>query len=101
MNDGSRIDDTASVKLVIRFKQTGLLMENSGVTLWNERLWQHNDGGGAPAIHGMDRAGNIVRTVAFTGASNIDREDIAQGSTHIFIGDFGNNANGARTDLSL
>jgi hypothetical protein len=98
-NDGSCAYDPASVKPAVRFKQPGTLMENSGMILWNGRLWQHNDGGGAPAIYAMDTAGNIIQTFTLAGAGNIDWEDIAQDGTHIYIGDFGNNANGARTDL--
>jgi hypothetical protein len=100
-NDGSCTYDPASVKPAVRFKQPGALMENSGMIHWNGRLWQHNDGGGAPAIYAMDTAGKIVQTVIVSGASNIDWEDIAQDSTHIYIGDFGNNSNGARTELTV
>jgi hypothetical protein len=98
-NDGSCTYDPASVKPAVRFKQPGALMENSGMIHWNGRLWQHNDGGGAPAIYAMDTAGNIIQTVTLASAGNIDWEDIAQDGTHIYIGDFGNNSNGARTDL--
>jgi hypothetical protein len=98
-NDGSCTYDPASVKPAVRFKQPGALMENSGMIQWNGRLWQHNDGGGAPAIYAMDTAGNIIQTVTLASAGNIDWEDIAQDGTHIYIGDFGNNSNGARTDL--
>jgi hypothetical protein len=101
VNDGSCTYDPAYVKPEIRFRQPATLTENSGLIFWNGRLWQHNDGGGAPAIYAMDSAGNIVRTVTIAGSSNIDWEDIAQDSTHIFIGDFGNNSNGARTNLTV
>lgn len=101
VNDGSCTYDPANVKPDVGYRQPAVLTENSGLILWNGRLWQHNDGGGAPAIYAMDSAGNIVRTVTVAGSSNIDWEDIAQDSTHIFIGDFGNNSNGARTDLTV
>jgi hypothetical protein len=35
------------------------------------------------------------------GASNVDWEDIAFDGSYFYIGDFGNNANGARTDLKI
>ena len=100
-NDGSCTYESANVKPDVRFRQPAILTENSGMVFWNGRVWQHNDGGGAPAIYAMDSAGNILQTVTLSGASNIDWEDMAQDSTHIYIGDFGNNSNGARTDLTV
>ena len=45
--------------------------------------------------------GNIIRTVTITNAGNTDWEDIAQDGQYIYIGDFGNNANGNRTNLKI
>jgi len=65
-------------------------------------LWQHNDSGGEAAIYAMDTLGNAIqRRVILKDAVNIDWEDIAQDETHIYIGDFGNNYNGARTNLTI
>jgi hypothetical protein len=101
-NDGSCRYDPAAVKPDVRFRQPATLEENSGLVSWNGRLWQHNDGGGAPAIYAMDSTGNaILQTVTIAGASNIDWEDMAQDETHIYIGDFGNNADGARRNLTI
>ena len=100
-NDGSCTYEPANVKPDVRYRQPATLTENSGMVFWNGRVWQHNDGGGAPAIYAMDSTGNILQTVTLSDASNIDWEDMAQDSTHIYIGDFGNNSNGARTDLAI
>lgn len=101
-NDGSCTYNATTMTPVVKFTQAAVMAENSGMIFWNNRLWQHNDGGGSPAIYATDTTANtILRTVTVTGASNIDWEDIAQDDTHIYIGDFGNNANGARTDLKI
>jgi hypothetical protein len=43
----------------------------------------------------------IQRTVFVKNATNVDWEDIAADNSFIYIGDFGNNANGNRTDLRI
>ena len=65
-------------------------------------LWTLNDGGGAAAIYRIDTNTNaILQTVTLGGASNSDWEDLAFDGTHLYIGAFGNNVNGARTDLRV
>ncbi|RMF26577.1 MAG: hypothetical protein D6765_08695, partial [Bacteroidetes bacterium] len=65
-------------------------------------LWTHEDGGNSPALYQIDPAdGSILKTVTLGAASNVDWEDIASDGTFIYVGDFGNNATGARTDLRI
>jgi hypothetical protein len=79
-----------------------LLVETSGLQWAGSSLWTFNDGGGAAAIYRIDTASDaILQTVNLGGATNQDWEAIAFDGTHFFIGDFGNNANGARTDLKI
>ena len=53
-------------------------------------------------LYGMDTtSGAVVKTQALTGKVNTDWEDIAQDQDFIYVGDFGNNANGNRTDLKI
>lgn len=102
INDGSCTYDPASINPSLRFNQQAGLEENSGMIYWNGHLWQHNDGGAPPVIFATDTAtGRILRRVTLTGALNTDWEDMAQDDRHIFIGDFGNNDNGARKDLRI
>lgn len=75
--------------------------ESSGVIYLNGQLITHVDSGGPANLYVLDSiSGNITRTVAINGATNIDWEDISIDNTHMYIGDFGNNA-GARTDLKI
>lgn len=79
-----------------------ILIESSGLQLGGNFLWSFNDGGGAAAIYRIDTVTNtLLQTVTLAGAVNVDWEDIAFDGTYFYIGDFGNNANGARTDLKI
>jgi hypothetical protein len=76
--------------------------ETSGLIFWRNYFWTHNDSGGANAIYSLDSTtGNVIQTVTITNATNIDWEDIAQDNNFIYIGDFGNNVNGNRTNLRI
>lgn len=78
------------------------LVENSGLQWAGNSLWSFNDGGGAAAIYRIDTLSNAIhQRVYLQGATNIDWEDIAFDGTYFYIGDVGNNANGARTDLTI
>ncbi len=102
LNDGSCTYNSTTLNPVLKYTLSSTLNENSGLLWWNENLWTHNDGSGAPVLYAIDSStGNIVRTVAITNAVNVDWEDLAQDADYIYIGDCGNNASGNRTDLKI
>ncbi|MDQ3099817.1 MAG: T9SS type A sorting domain-containing protein [Bacteroidota bacterium] len=77
------------------------VIETSGLMLYNDLLWTHNDAGNAAQIHQIDgNDGTVLRTVSITNAENVDWEDITTDGTYIYIGDVGNNS-GDRTDLKI
>ena len=79
-----------------------ILIESSGLQMVNGDLWTFNDRNAGAIIYKIDSLSKkILQTVYLTGATNIDWEDIAFDGTHIYIGDFGNNLDGARTDLKI
>jgi hypothetical protein len=81
---------------------SAIVNETSGLIFWRNSFWTHNDSGGANAIYSVDSTtGNIIQTVTITNATNVDWEDIAQDDSYIYIGDFGNNVNGNRTNLRI
>jgi len=87
---------------IFKFNQAPILSENSGMIFWDNLLWQHNDGGGDAAIYAIDTLSNsITRRVSIKNGFNIDWEDIAQDENYIYIGDFGNNQNGARPKFTI
>ena len=78
------------------------LQESSGLQWAGNHLWSFNDGSGTATLFRMDTASDaILQTVNLDGVTNVDWEDIAFDGTHFYIGDFGNNANGARTNLKI
>ena len=103
INDGSCTYNTTFYTPPVKVDPiSNVLVETSGLQMANNYLWSFNDGGGLAAIYRMDTVTNaILQTVTLAGATNIDWEDIAFDGTYFYIGDFGNNANGARTDLKI
>lgn len=102
INNGSCLYPPLTLTSPLKTTLASTFVENSGMVFWNDKLWMHNDGGGAAAIYDVDTTnGNVLRTVAISNASNSDWEDMAQDENFIYIGDFGNNNTGNRTDLKI
>lgn len=102
VNNGSCLYKRLVVNPKNTSKQPEVLAENSGVIFWNGLLWQHNDGGHEPVLYGLDTLNKEIKCrIKVANASNIDWEDIAQDDTYLYIGDFGNNQDGSRTDLTI
>lgn len=83
---------------------TPTLDEISGMIFWNGKLYGHEDSGNDPVIFEIDSTtGAITKTITLSVAytSTDDWEDITQDETYIYIGNFGNNASGNRTDLKI
>ncbi len=103
INDGScKYNTTTYVPPIKVDPMHPTLVETSGLQMAGNFLWSFNDGSGEPAIYRIDTLTNaLLQTVNLGGATNVDWEDIAFDGTHFYVGDFGNNANGARTDLKI
>lgn len=100
-NDGSCIYPSAAVTPLVSFNLDAGLAETSGLICWNDHLWTHNDNGDTN-IYSLDTLnGAIVQSVPVSGVVNYDWEEITQDSSYIYLGDFGNNVNGNRTDLKV
>jgi hypothetical protein len=101
VNDGSCLYGSTSVSSVSTFTLDSALTETSGLIGWGDYIWTHNDNNDIN-LYGLDTAsGGIMLTYALNGITNTDWEEISQDSAYIYIGDFGNNANGNRTDLHI
>ena len=103
VNDGSCTYNSTSYTPPLKVDPINtILAESSGLQWAGNSLWTFNDSGGEPAIYRVDTLSNaILQKVSLQGASNIDWEDIAFDGFYFYIGDFGNNSNGARTDLKI
>lgn len=102
-NDGKCTYKATSYTPVIKADPiNNILIESSGLQMAGNYLWTFNDGGGAAAIYRIDTLTNtILQTVNLSGATNVDWEDIAFDGKFFYVGDFGNNINGARPDLRI
>lgn len=92
-------------KSKIRFTSTinlyNKLNETSGLIKWNGTFWTHNDDTDTN-LYALDTVtGAIVGTYPIPNVTNIDWEELQQDENHLYIGDFGNNAKGNRTDLHI
>jgi len=100
-NDGSCIYSLTSVSSEFTNDLAGNLSETSGLISWKNQLWTINDNEDVN-LYALDTAnGMITKTYPLSGAVNTDWEEIAQDSDYIYIGDFGNNQSGNRSDLKI
>jgi hypothetical protein len=100
-NDGSCLYTSETVEPVFSKELSRELEETSGLIQWGNILITHNDDTDTN-LYALDTlTGLITQKLPLPGVINKDWEEIAQDSTHMYIGDFGNNATGKRTDLKI
>lgn len=101
VNDGSCLYKQASIVPIATVDLPAQVSEASGLVIFNDTLYTHNDDidTGLYAIEGG--SGNIVKTLSIIGTANRDWEELAQDDDHLYIGDFGNNLHGNRADLNI
>ena len=100
-NDGTCIYATANYAPVFICNLDSAIFETSGLIFFDGLLWTHNDSGNPNEIYQVDTVtGIVIHSVFIRNATNIDWESISQSTTHLFIGNFGNN-NGDRINLSI
>lgn len=104
ISDGSctYTNGTVPLKDYRKYNLPAALTEISGMIYLNGKLYGHEDSGNTPTIYEIDTlTGLITKTITLQGATNIDWEDITQDDTYVYIGDFGNNVSGNRTNLKF
>lgn len=101
LNDGSCVYPNTSVSPVVSLLLSDTLAETSGLIWLDSGLWTHNDNSDLHLYRLDTSTGAITQNILLSGIQNTDWEDISQDSSHIYIGDFGNNLNGNRTDLRI
>ena len=100
-NDGSCTYNNTIVSPTNSFPLDITLSETSGLIFWNGKLWSHNDNGDTNLYEIDPNTATISGTVALSSQMNVDWEEIAQDADYVYVGDFGNNVNGNRTDLKI
>ncbi|UPZ15691.1 T9SS C-terminal target domain-containing protein [Flavobacterium humidisoli] len=82
------------------FRLSDSIRETSGLIAFQNLLWTHNDDHDT-TIYGLDTLGKIQKKIILSETINHDWEEISQDSTHLYVGDFGNNYSGNRADLKI
>ncbi len=101
VNNGSCLYTSSTVTPSISYTLSPIIDETSGLIYYDNHLWTHNDNSDN-AIYKIDTInGSITQTVSLNPVINKDWEEISQDSLYVYIGDFGNNVNGNRTDLHI
>ncbi len=99
-NDGSCVYKKTKVKATATHKLSDSIPETSGLIAFDKLLWTHNDDTDT-LLFGLNSEGKIQKKINLKGVKNIDWEEISQDSTYLYVGDFGNNYRGNRTDLQI
>ncbi|SEN83869.1 hypothetical protein SAMN05444671_2225 [Flavobacterium sp. CF108] len=99
-NDGSCFYENLKLKPEYSIKLSDSIKETSGLIAFDDLLWTHNDDHDK-TIYGLDSLGKIKKKIILDQVINHDWEEISQDSSYLYIGDFGNNYNGNRTDLNI
>jgi len=100
-NDGSCIYSVATISPDFSSELDSCIRETSGLTQWNNQFWTHNDNSDTAIYSINPSTGAILQRIPIPNIANIDWEEISQDENYFYIGDFGNNATGNRTDLKI
>ena len=100
VNDGSCQYRRTKVKQLFSIPINDTIHETSGLLYWNKKLWTMNDDRDTN-LYSLDTTGISLQKKSLAKVKNKDWEAISQDSTHIYIGDFGNNVIGNRIDLQI
>jgi hypothetical protein len=100
INNGSCSYKNLKIKPEFSIKLSDSIKETSGLIAFDNLLWTHNDDHDK-TIYGLDSLGRIQKKIILNKVINHDWEEISQDSSYLYIGDFGNNYRGNRTDLHI
>ncbi len=101
INDGSCTYGTSTVSAAVSHELPEIMEETSGLIYWNNKIWTHNDDTDINLYSFNFDNVEDYNTHELTGTQNIDQEEISQDSNYIYLGDFGNNVSGNRTNLQI
>lgn len=100
VNDGSCLYKNLKIKPEYTIKLSDSVHETSGLIALNNLFWTHNDDHDT-TIYGLDSLGKIQKKIILDTVVNHDWEEISQDSSYVYMGDFGNNYSGNRTELDI
>lgn len=101
VNDGSCMYDNAVIVPQASLLLEDSVKETSGIIAWNNNLYTHNDDTDT-GIYALNAETGVIDGIHHLSETvNVDWEEITQDDEYIYLGDFGNNANGNRNDLRI
>lgn len=100
-NDGTCTYDPTNVSTTNTYPLDIVISETSGLIYWNDMLWTHNDSDDDILYKLNPSDGSIAGNISLQPQINKDWEEISQDEDYVYVGDFGNNGNGNRTDLKI
>lgn len=101
VNDGSCMYNDTIVAPSSSIDLPETLQETSGLLFWDNDLLTHNDSNDTTLYSINPETGEITQEFDLKGTKNKDWEEITQDENFIYVGDFGNNLSGNRTDLKI
>lgn len=101
INDGSCMYANQSLTPFSAVMLSDTLQETSGLIHWNGRIWTQNDNADTNLYAINTSSGAIEMIKPLPGVLNTDWEEISQDENYIYIGDFGNNSSGNRSNLHI
>jgi hypothetical protein len=101
INDGSCTYPSTTVSAGFTIALPDTVNETSGLLLWDASLYTHNDNTDTNLYSLNSLTGNLENTLAVTGTSNQDWEDIDQDENYVYIAETGNNVSGNRSNLRI
>lgn len=91
-NDGSCRYPTTTHHPTFLFELPYETRESSGLLLFDDLLWTHNDSKHKPELYALSPLnGHPLKKVRVSNVVNVDWEELAMDDQYIYIGDFGNN----------
>ena len=100
-NDGSCLYNNTTLSVSKSLVLSDTLVETSGLIYFGGELYTHNDNLDKNIYVIDSTSGSIKKAINIYNSKNIDWEDLAEDSLYIYVGDFGNNADGNRKNLNI
>lgn len=100
-NDGSCSYSAATNTPLSSVLLDASLSETSGLLFWSNHWWTQNDDTETKLYEFSPTDGTVADELVIQNVTNQDWEEIAQDENYLYIGDFGNNASGNRTNLQV
>lgn len=101
VNDGSCLYADNTITNFSSFLLSNQLKETSGLAYFNNQIYTHNDDT-QKRLYVIDTIqGSLIDSVEIPYVVNVDWEDVHVENGYFYVGDFGNNVSGNRTNLRI